>query len=120
MDEFDLKARFPELEPIQSLPSFWHFMGCGMLLRGRRDFDEETQSYIQTHCLCILGIPILAYRAYRLADAPHGKYILGREPLSILARAFSTFVLLAAAWGRAGCTAGKHTPSRRRTSRTRS
>ncbi len=96
MDEFDLKARFPELEPIGSLPSFWHFLGCGMLLRGRRDFDEETQSYIQTHCVCILGIPILAYRAYRIVDAPNGKYILGREPLSILARAFRAFVLLAA------------------------
>ena len=96
MDEFELKAKFPELEPIPSLPSFWHFFGCGMLLRGRRGFDEETQSYIQTHCLCILGIPILAFRAYRIVDAPKGKYILGREPLSIPARAFSMFVLLAA------------------------
>ena len=70
-------------------------MGCGLLLRGRRDFDEETQSYIETHCLCILGIPILAYGAYRIVDAPDGGYILGREPLSILARALSAFVLLA-------------------------
>jgi tetratricopeptide (TPR) repeat protein len=96
MNESDLNARFPELELISSPPGIWYFMGCGMLLRGRRDFDEETQSYIQTHCLCILGLPILAYRAYRVVDVPNGKYFLGREPLSIPAKALSAFVLLAA------------------------
>jgi len=113
MDEFDLNAKFPELEPIQSLPSLWHFMGCGMLLRGRRDFDEETQSYIQNHCLCILGIPILAFRAYRIVDTTGGKYFLGREPLSILARALTAFVLLAAlvAGGTYGWTAYTESPA---------
>jgi hypothetical protein len=96
MTEFDWQARFPELQPIQSLPGLWHFMGCGMLFRGRRDVDEETNSYITTHCLCILGLPVLAFRAYRVVDAPKGKYIMGREPLSIPARAFSVFALLAA------------------------
>ncbi len=96
MSEIDLNAKFPELRPIGSVPSLWSVNGCGMFLYGRRDFDEETGSYIQTHCLCLIGIPILTLGAYRIAETNQGKYILGCEPLSILSQAFNAMVLLLA------------------------
>jgi predicted negative regulator of RcsB-dependent stress response len=94
MSPIDLNAKFPELRPIRSVPRLWSVNGCGLLFHGRRDSDEETGSYIQSHCVCLLGIPILALGAYRVAEADDGKYILGREPLSIRARAFNAMVLL--------------------------
>ena len=120
MSPIDLNAKFPELRPIQSVPSLWSVNGCGLFFHGRRDDDEETGSYIQTHCLCLVGIPILALGAYRVADADDGKYILGREPLSILARALNAMVLLAGLWlGRLLWLVGVH-PDARRTSPARS
>ncbi len=94
MSPIDLNAKFPELRPIESVPRLWSVNGCGLIFYGRRDDDEETGSYIQTHCVCLVGIPILALGAYRVAEAEDGKYILGREPLSILARALNAMVLL--------------------------
>ena len=61
---------------------------------GRRDDDEETGSYIQTHCLCLVWVPILALGAYRVAESADGKDVLGREPLSTLARAVNAMVLM--------------------------
>ncbi len=113
MSPIDLNAKFPELRPIRSVPSLWSVNGCGLFFYGRRDDDLETGSYIQSHCLCLVGIPILALGAYRVADSDDGKYILGREPLSFLARAFNAMVLLAGLWlgGYYGWSAYTRTPS---------
>eukprot|EP00913_Durusdinium_trenchii_P023324 g21902.t1 len=53
------------------------------MMYGARDHDLETGTYIKTHCLTFLFIPILALRSYRVADAESGGwYFIGREPVS--------------------------------------
>lgn len=42
-------------------------------------------------------VPVLALRAYRVADAEHGWYFIGREPLSGFARMWNVLVLAAVA-----------------------
>src|SRR5688500_16128436 len=80
----NLSERFPQLRPIESAPSLFTLNGVGFGIYGSRDHDPETNSYIKTHCLCVLFIPLLAFRAYRVMQAPQGQgwYFLGREPLS--------------------------------------
>ena len=49
---------------------------------GRRDVDEETQSYVQTYGLCLFQVPVLHLEPYRFAEFPYGRDVLGRVPLS--------------------------------------
>jgi hypothetical protein len=61
-----LAQKFPNMRPITSAPSLSTVNGIGMQLIGRRDFDEETKSYVATHALCILFIPLIPIGAYRV------------------------------------------------------
>jgi tetratricopeptide (TPR) repeat protein len=94
MSEIDWKAKFPELRPIESVPLLWSVKGCGLLLYGRRDEDEETCSYVRTYGLCLLGIPILNIGAYRYAEFAHGPDVLGRVPLSQSEWAINSLMLM--------------------------
>jgi tetratricopeptide (TPR) repeat protein len=94
MSQIDWKAKFPELRPINSVPILWSVKGCGLLLYGRRDEDEETRSYVRTYGLCLLGIPILNFGAYRYAEFAHGPDVLGRVPLSGSERAINSLMLM--------------------------
>lgn len=84
--EIDLTEKFPELQPINSVPSLWNVFGFGMDLYGSRDFDEETNSFVKTHYITALWIPILALREYRVIGTDQGVVLLGRQPISTLAR----------------------------------
>ena len=86
MSMIDWEARFPELRPIESVPILWSAKGCGFVFYGRRDDDDETQSYVQTYGFCLFGIPLLNLGAYRFAEFPYGKDVVGRVPLSQPAR----------------------------------
>ena len=85
----DLRERFPDLEPIDSLPRIWNILGFGFGLYGHRGLDPETGTFVRTHCASALGIPVFALGAYRIALTQQGAYILGREPISLLARAWN-------------------------------
>lgn len=91
----DLTERFPDLQPISGPPALFRVNGCGVGVYGRRDFDHHTGTYITTWCLSLIFVPVLALRAYRVADAQRGWYFLGREPLSGLARMWNIMVLAA-------------------------
>src|SRR5262245_43915360 len=95
MSPNDLESRFPDMRPIQKVPSLGLFHGCGLTLYGSRDQDPETGTCVKTHCFCLVGIPLFTLGAYRVAELPQGCYILGRVPLSALARAWNYVVLLA-------------------------
>ncbi len=92
----DLSERFPDLRPINSTPSLYTVNGIGLGVVGARDHDQETSSYIKTHCFVFIFIPLLALRAYRVIKAPadQGWYFLGREPLSLVAKSWNAFLLL--------------------------
>lgn len=91
----ELFARFPDMRPVTSVPSLYTLNGFGTTLIGRRDYDPETGTYVKTHCLCALFIPVVALGSYRVADAPNGGwYFVGKVPLSRFAkRATLGFVL---------------------------
>jgi tetratricopeptide (TPR) repeat protein len=95
MSDFDLQEKFPDLRPINSPPSLSTVNGFGFCVIGHRDHDEETNTYVKTHCFCGLFIPLLAVGAYRVADAPQGWYFLGKVPLSRLAKLWNLLVLSA-------------------------
>ncbi|HSY19750.1 MAG TPA: hypothetical protein VK815_15510 [Candidatus Acidoferrales bacterium] len=85
-----LRIKFPHLRPINNPPSLVAINGCGVRVYGKRDFDEETQTYVKTRCICALLIPIFAVDAYRVADATQNRwYFLGKEPLSSFARSWN-------------------------------
>jgi hypothetical protein len=94
MNEFDLQSRFPEMQPVHSAPSLYLMNGIGTTVYGRRDYDDETGTYVKTLCFCVLFLPILALRAYRVADYNRGWAFLGRVPLSGLARLWNLLVLV--------------------------
>jgi hypothetical protein len=86
MSDINLFDKFPDLRPLRALPSLGTTAGCGLALRGSRDYDEETGTVVKTRCFCLLGIPVLAVDAYRVVNTPSGWYFLGRVPLSGQAR----------------------------------
>jgi len=95
MSDNDLESRFPDMRPLKSLPALSTVNGFGCTVYGSRDYDPDTGTYVKTHCLCVLFIPLLMLGAYRVADAPQGWYFIGRVPLSLLAKAWNWLVILA-------------------------
>lgn len=97
----DLKSRFPDMTPLSSPPVLFTMNGVGTTVYGHRDYDAETQTYVKTMYFCVVFIPVIALRAYRVADAESGWYFLGRVPLSPAARSWN-LALLAAVIGLCG------------------
>src|SRR5262245_49800535 len=103
MSSFSLKDKFPDLEPISHAPSLHTINGIGTGIYGRRDYDEETGTYVTTYCFCVLFIPVLALGAYRVADAPTGGYyFLGKAPMSALSKAWNALFVAVAVAGIGG------------------
>ena len=86
MDEIDLAERFPEMNPAKRSPALFQWNGIGFALHGQRDRDGETGTYVATHWLTVLWIPLLALGAYRVARAEDGWYVLGKVPASMPAQ----------------------------------
>src|SRR5258706_4873238 len=99
MAKIDLSQKFPQMIPVKSPPAMFRINGCGVSIYGKRDYDPESGTYVTTWCLCLLFIPILCLRAYRVARATSGWYFIGREPLSAIARGWNAFLILAVAGG---------------------
>ena len=81
-----LRLKFPELRPIKRTPVLYRINGIGFGLYGKRDFDDQTRTYVKTYCFCLLFIPIFAVGAYRVADAQRGWYFIGKQRLSSFAK----------------------------------
>jgi len=78
----NLRQKYPHLKPIKGPPSLLLVNGIGVGVVGKQDFDEETQTYIKTRCLCFVFIPVFAVDAYRVADAGSRRwYFLGKESI---------------------------------------
>ena len=87
---------FDKMKPVNKPPSMHTVNGLGTTVYGRRAFDRETQTYVKTHVVCILFIPVLALGSYRVKDCETGGwYFLGKVPLSGLAKAYNYLVLAA-------------------------
>lgn len=96
MSEIDLQDKFPELTPIKRPPTLWTINSIGISIYGRRDFDQETFTYVKTRALCLLFIPVFFIDAYRVADAGgEGWYFVGRVPMSVMAKVWNSILIAA-------------------------
>lgn len=97
------------LKPIESAPSLYTINGLGCKIYGATDYDPETDSYLTTHYLVALFIPIIPLGRYRVINAgAEGYRFMGRAPLRrcdwlhlgiVLALAASLFILPALSSG---------------------
>jgi len=109
MTEIDLSDKVPEMRPCNGPPSLFMINGCGLTVYGRRDYDSETGTYLKTHVFCLLFIPIIALRAYRVADAGNGGwFFIGKEPLSGLARLWNLLLVGGTLTAIGAVLVGKH------------
>ncbi|HEX4613774.1 MAG TPA: hypothetical protein VH092_36675, partial [Urbifossiella sp.] len=96
MSDNPFAARFPDLTPGKRPSALGSVNGFGTSLIGHRDPDAETGTYVVTHVVTALFIPILALAAYRVAPSPYGGwYCIGRVPLSRVARLANLLLVLA-------------------------
>ncbi len=93
MSEYNPFDKFQDMRPINRVPTLSTLNGIGATLVGRRDFDEETGTYVTTQSICVLFIPLIALGAYRVADGPDNSYyFIGRVPLSRFARRWNVLL----------------------------
>lgn len=96
MTERELQQKFPTMTPVNSAPTLMRINGCGLGVHGKRDRDAETGTYVTTWCISLVYIPLVALKAYRVAQAERGAwYFLGREPLSTFAKLWNIGLLAA-------------------------
>ncbi|MDX2109679.1 MAG: hypothetical protein SFY80_05490 [Verrucomicrobiota bacterium] len=85
---------FPEMKPIKRVPSLGTLNGFGAGFYGRRNIDDITGTYVTTHCICAVFLPIIALGAYRVLDTGDRSYrIFGRVPLSRFAKGWNKTLL---------------------------
>lgn len=95
--DFYFQSRFPEMRPIRSAPELATINGFGASLSGARDHDAESGTYVKTHSVCLLFIPVFALGAYRVAkaDSGGGWHLIGKVPLSTFAKTWNRLVMIA-------------------------
>ena len=79
-------TKYPEMRPVRSRPTLFTVHGIGAGLYNRRDHDPATGTFVKTHCLSILFVPVLALGAYRIAATSGGWSLIGKVPLSRFAK----------------------------------
>jgi hypothetical protein len=87
--------KYPEMKPAGSTPTLFAVNGVGTQLYGSRDLDRATGSDVKTQCFCLLFIPVLALKSYRVVRQGAGWVLLGRVPLSRFAKSWNLFFLCA-------------------------
>jgi len=90
------KRAYHRASPMKVAPPLITYNGIGTSLYGRRDPDGD--SYTATLCFCLIFIPVLPLRAYRVTELrPNSYNFWWREPLSPFATWYRRIVLTAAA-----------------------
>ncbi|MEY4563898.1 MAG: hypothetical protein RLZZ618_3175 [Pseudomonadota bacterium] len=74
-----------ELTPIRSVPSLFTLNGFGFKLYGKSDVDPETDSFMTTHYLVVLFIPLFPTGRYRVISDDGASYqFLGQGKLRMV------------------------------------
>ena len=89
-----LRPLWPNLTPIERSPRLWSWKpGTGCTLLGRRGEDAETNTYVTSHVVTLVYVPVMILGSYRVRETPRGNVLfLGREPLSTRAWAWNAVV----------------------------
>jgi tetratricopeptide (TPR) repeat protein len=90
-----LQMKYPQMKPVGSAPTLQTVHGCGTGFYGSRDFDRPTGSYVKTQCFCVLFVPLIAMKSYRVTNRGAGWNLIGRVPLSRFARIWNITFLFA-------------------------
>ncbi len=86
---------FPDMKPIKFMPFLGRINGFGFSLVGKRDFNEQTGTYLKSHVITLLFIPIFSLGAYRVADAENGGwYFIGKEKISSTASILNKLLIV--------------------------
>jgi hypothetical protein len=92
--EIYFRTKYPEMRPVRSAPWLFNVHGIGAGFYGERDRDPATGTYVKTHCLCFMFVPVLALGAYRVYPRGSGWTLIGKAPLSPFAKWWNIFFLL--------------------------
>jgi hypothetical protein len=76
------RTKYPEMRPVRAVPWLFTMHGVGAMMYNERDRDPATGTFVKTHCLCILFVPVLALGAYRVQPRGAGWTLIGKVPLS--------------------------------------
>jgi hypothetical protein len=99
--------RFPDMIPVESVPSLNMIFGFGFGMFGERNFDKQTNTYVTTVFLFIFFIPIFAFGSFRVGEASEEQSHMlgrvtaqtfqfhGRVPMSRLVKGWNWLVLVA-------------------------
>jgi len=94
---------FVEMEPVSKAPSLFTVNGIGFRLYGNADHDPETGSYLCTHYLVLLFVPLLPIGRYRVIEEGNTYHFLGKLPLRTVDKIhIAIFVILFASFLFAG------------------
>lgn len=84
------------LEPIASAPTLFTYNGCGFRIYGRADRDSDG-TYVSTHYLTFVYVPLFPLRSYLTADGDTAKSyrFVGKVPGSLATYLWQRLVALA-------------------------
>lgn len=100
------------MKPLKRKPFLFTLNGFGFSMYGRRKYDQETHTYIATHYLTLLFVPVFALGSYRVADAEEGGwYFIGKEKISTLWNVLNTAALALIVFAVGSIAWGIHTTS---------
>jgi hypothetical protein len=84
-ETIDIKTIHPELERAAA-PTQFGFFGIGTRLYGQRDPNAQTRSSVSTLYFTVFFIPVIPIASYRITQQGSNRYVLGKVPLSPLAK----------------------------------
>jgi len=90
-----LQIKYPEMRPVSSMPSMFSVHGIGTVFYGSRDLEPVLGTYVTTQCFCFILIPIFALQSFRVARHDSGYAVIGKVPLSRLAKAWNLLIPIA-------------------------
>ena len=88
-----LQTKYPEMQPVRSPPTLQTVHGIGTGFYGSRDLDRATRTFVKTQCFCVMFVPVLALKSYRVASRGPGWTLMGRVPLSRFAKTWNILFL---------------------------
>jgi len=94
---------FADMAPVSKAPSLFTINGIGFKLYGNSDHDPETGSYLCTHYLVLLFVPLLPTGRFRVIQDGNTYHFLGKVPLRTIDKVhIAAFVILFASFLFAG------------------
>jgi len=94
---------FADLTPVTKAPSLFTLNGIGFKMYGSSDYDPGTDSYLTTHYLVFMLLPLLPTGRFRVIRDGNTYQFLGKAPLRMIDKLhIAAFIFLFASFLFAG------------------